>query len=316
MTDQTSEGLLAAASAAVRRLESATRRHDELMARRDELRALRDELSAALTGEQRDVERLEGRSLTRVVAALRGSRDEALARERAEADAARYRLAEAEGLLTVVQRELDAAQAVLAGLAGAPGAYAAALAYRERELSESGDERGRRLTTLAAERGRLSAELTEIAEARQAARDAADGLAEVADILGSASGWSTYDTFFGGGAIASAIKDDKLDQAAGAAARADELLAVLRTELADVAELTPTAPQLPLDGLTRFADIWFDNIFTDFAVRSRIQDAQASVARADDLVAGVQDRLAARADQATARLGALEAERRRLLSGG
>jgi DNA repair exonuclease SbcCD ATPase subunit len=315
MTDQT-EQRLAAAGAAARRLEMTARRRDELAARRDELMPRRDELRAALAGEQRDVERLEGRSLTRVLVAMRGSRDEALARERAEADAARYRLEETQGLLDAVQRELDAAQSLLADLAGAPGAYAAALADRERELSQSGDPRGRQLIGLAAERGRLTAELQELAEAQRAAQAAAQALAEVEGQLSSASGWSTYDTFFGGGMLASAIKHDKLDQAAQAAAHADQLLAVLRTELADVAELTPTAPQLPLDGLTRFADIWFDNIFTDFAVRNQIMQAQDRVAQAAQMVADIRHRLAAGADQATARLAAIEAERRALLTPG
>jgi hypothetical protein len=44
---------------------------------------------------------------------------------------------------------------------------------------------------------------------------------------------------------------------------------VLRTELADVDGMALTAPQLAVDGLTRFVDIWFDNIFTDLAVRDR-----------------------------------------------
>jgi hypothetical protein len=63
------------------------------------------------------------------------------------------------------------------------------------------------------------------------------------------------------------MKHSRLDEAAQAAAYADRCLAVLRTELADVPGLSLTAPQLAVDGLTRFVDVWFDNIFTDLAVR-------------------------------------------------
>ena len=92
------------------------------------------------------------------------------------------------------------------------------------------------MLALAGERGRLHGELTEIAEAQQAAAEATDALKQVRSRLGSASAWSAYDTFFGGGAIASAVKHSRLDDAADAAARADQCLAVLRTELADVGE--------------------------------------------------------------------------------
>ena len=38
-------------------------------------------------------------------------------------------------------------------------------------------------------------------------------------------------------------------------------------ELADVGGMDLTAPNPAVDGLTRFVDVWFDNDFTDLAVR-------------------------------------------------
>jgi hypothetical protein len=135
-------------------------------------------------------------------------------------------------------------------------------------------------------------------------------LSQVATMLGSASGWSTYDTFIGGGAISSAVKHSRLD----AAARADQCLAVLRTELADLDLVGPTAPRLAIDGLTRFVDVWFDNVFTDFAVRDRIKQAQQNVVRSTRLVSTVHGQLQRRAADAQARLAAIESERRALLA--
>jgi chromosome segregation ATPase len=129
---------------------------------------------------------------------MAGARDERLARERGEADAARYRVAQAQARLRDVRREHQAAQQRLDQLAAAPEAYAVALAAKERYLTESGDPRRRSLLALAEERGRLAAEVQEMTEAVQAAGAAARALAGVQDRLASASGWSTYDTFFGG----------------------------------------------------------------------------------------------------------------------
>ncbi|WP_156313253.1 hypothetical protein [Micromonospora sp. HK10] len=308
------EQRLTSAAEALREYEVTTRRSADLHRRTDELTTQLAALRARHAREQEDVERLEGLSLTRVLASLRGARDDALARERAEADAARYRVAEAESRLEALRQEHRAAQARLGQLAAAPSNYAAVLDDKERHLDESGDPRRARLLELADERGRLTGEMHEVTEATQAARAAWHALTQVRDKLGSASGWSTYDTFFGGGAISSTIKHFRLDEAAQAAAHADRCLAVLRTELADVPGMALTAPQLAVGGLTRFVDVWFDNIFTDLAVRDRIKQAQRNVAQSLQLVREVQARLEQRAAHVHARLATIDTDRRDLLT--
>ena len=53
--------------------------------------------------------------------------------------------------------------------------------------------------------------------------------------------------------------------------RTDRCLTVLRTGLSDVRGVALTAPQLAVDGLARFVDVWFDNL----AVRDRIKQSRA-----------------------------------------
>ena len=89
---------------------------------------------------------------------------------------------------------------------------------------------------------------------------------------------------------------------------------MLRTELADVDGQVPVAPGLPVAGLTRFVDVWFDNVFTDFAVRDRIKQAQRNVIGSLRLVGQVQGQLEQRAADAEARLAAIEVQRRALLA--
>src|ERR1700759_3618630 len=83
--------------------------------RRAELSALHAEADADVAAlrkqydaEQKDVDRLEGVSLTRVLAALRGGREDALAREKAEAESARYRLFVAQDHRAALAAELAA----------------------------------------------------------------------------------------------------------------------------------------------------------------------------------------------------------------
>lgn len=247
------------------------------------------------------------------MALLRGARDDALARERAEADAARYRLTEALAGLDAVRADYVAVRARLDQLATAPSTYAAVLDEKERYLSDSADPRGVRLLELAAERGRLTGELHGLGEALPAALTAQTALSQVETKLGSASGWSTYDTFFGGGAISSAVKHSRLDEAARAVAYADHALLCFAPSWPRRrgGAHRPAAGRGWPDQVSR---CWFDNVFTDFAVRDRIKRAQQDVVGSMRLVAKVQGQLQRRAADAQARLAAIEAERRALLA--
>jgi hypothetical protein len=265
--------------------------------------------------EQRDVDRLESLSLTRLLADLRGSRGQALDRERAEAQAARYRVAEAQDRLDALRAQLADVAARWAKTGTAPATYAMLLAEKERRLREDGTGAGPRLAELAERRGRLTAELKELIEAETAARAAAQALAEANKPLESADGWSTADTFLGGGGLSSMIKHSRLDDAATRAAEADRRLAVLRAELRDVDLALPSlAAQLELGGFTRFADVWLDNIFTDLSVRGQIKDGLEQLGRAARQVGRIRSALAARIAETRNQLAHLDRERTTLLT--
>lgn len=301
------------------RLAELRRESEILAARDDDLRRRCDAQSAELAGlrdrhalEQRDVKRLEGLSFTRVLVALRGSREDRLAQERAEADAALYRVAEVQARLTALQSERAAVEARLGELADLPARYAAAVDEKERYARASGGPTADRLMALAEQRGWAEAELRELGEAAQAAEAARQALDEVARHLDSAGNWSAYDTFLGGGLISSSIKHDRLDNAARAAAYADRCLMALRTELADVGIARPMG-SVGVEGMTRFLDVWFDNIFTDMAVRDHIKQAQHNLVNSQRVVAEVQQNVYARTVAARARLTDLARARHDLL---
>jgi hypothetical protein len=308
------EQRLAAAAQAVRELEVTRRRCTDLQARQDQLGNELAALQAQYQIEQKDVDRLEHVSLARVLVALKGSRDEALAREHAEANAVRMRLADAQARLEAVRTERQAAQEQLDHLVSAPDDYTALLAEKERHLTETADPRRAALLSLADERGRLNAELGEMANAAQAADAARQALLQTEDKLGSASGWNAYDTFFGGGMIATAMEHSRLDEAAAAAAEADRRMAVLRTDLTELDQVEQTSPLITLSSATRFVDMWFDNIFTDLAVRDRIKQAQQNVTQSLRLVSSVEERLKAQTAHVRSRLAEIEAQRRDLLT--
>jgi hypothetical protein len=309
----TLEERLSSASAAVREHSLAQRRLQELQRRIDELSHKAEQQRGEHRSEQDDVDRLEGISLTSVFAAVSGSRDDKLARERAEVDAAHLRLRHTEAELEVLRRDHARQQLRVTDLEQAPQHLADVLNEKETLLREVGDPRADRLFGLAEEDGRLRGEVPELNEAVEAALAASAALREAAMSLDSASSWSSYDTFFGGGRIASSIKHSRLDDAAEATARADQRLALLRTELSDVSAGT-TSHTLYIDGRTRTFDIWLDNIYADLAVHDRIKKSQQAVARAAASVSEIMAGLAEHARKTRERLSQIDAERHRILT--
>jgi hypothetical protein len=304
------EQQVAAAAQAVHELKAASSRIAELSARHQQLS---DQLAAAQSQvkvDQHQVRSLDGLTLTHVMAALHGSREDKLARAGAEADKAAFQAAELTRQVQAVETELRAAQDQASSLAGAPDQYERALTAKEQLLEQSGDLRAHELLSLADDRGRLTGELTEIADAERTAQAALTALGSVQDALSSASGWNTFDEF-GGGMLASMEKHSRLDQAANLAADADRQLATLRTELTSVGQL---APQLTVGGGTRFVDICFNSIFTDMAFSAHIGQAQQNTAEAVQTVSGVQQRLQEQRSQAENQLEQIAERRQQLLA--
>jgi hypothetical protein len=231
------------------------------------------EARAELDVENEDVERLESFSPTRIWAGLRGRRDTDLERERAEQQRAHYDVAVAEAAVASALEQLQRSQAERAALGDVDERWERAVAgldtwIEARGAGQSGAELRQVTQQLAAAR----AEEVEIGEAQSAAAVAAAKLTEADALLGKAGDWAAWDTFGGGGMITDAFKYDRMDQAAALMREADQALKRLAGELADIG-LAGTGG-LSVDGWSKAFDVWFDNIFSDSAVRDRIKQAR------------------------------------------
>jgi len=297
----------------------ARQQHTDLTARLNGARGYLDsaeqrvaELRARLTAETEDVAKLESFSPTRIWAGLRGSREQDLDRERAELEAARYAVAEAEARRDAARRDADSLQAQLDELGDVDALQHRALAAKEEWAQAHDPALAAQLTEIARERGTLTARDLEAREAHAAGREALALLQQAGSLLGGAETWSTWDTFGGGGMLADMAKYNKMDQATAALRRADVALGRFSRELADVGMAGVGGVQV--DGMTRTFDMFFDNIFTDMAVRSRIQDASRRTAAAAHTVGQTLARLEQQGRELTRQLADLDARREALLS--
>lgn len=251
-----------------------------------------------LVDEKADVAKLESFSPTRILAALKGDRVERLERERAEQQAAEYAVAEAEARAAQLLAERDNLTSRRTALGDVDAAWDDALAAKAKWLATVDPENGNRAAELSAQIGRHRAELKEVREAQSACAEAFSRLRGASEFLGSAKSWSTYDAWFGGGLVADVHKHQKMDEASARMRSADEALRRLATELADV-DIAPVGG-LGVTELTKTFDIWFDNIFSDFAVRNRIIESIERV----DATLGALGPIATQLHERQTRLGA------------
>jgi hypothetical protein len=185
---------------------AAVEEHARLSSRLDRARGAEAAAATAVTrarvglaAEDRDVQRLESLSPSRIWATLRGSRDTDLDREQAERQAAAYAVARAEALLDACHAETRRAEAELAALGDVARRREQALAAKESWLRSTSGPAGEQLARTAEDLAAVGSELKETREAVAAGDAAAGTLDRARQVLGAAGDWATYDTFFGGG---------------------------------------------------------------------------------------------------------------------
>lgn len=310
---------LAAPAEAVRAASEARARHRRLGLQLETTGALVEtrrgelaDLQRMLQIEQSDVRRLEKLSPAKIWATLRGDTADRLAIERAEADAARLAVAGAQARLDSAITDDARLRSEHDALHGADHAYGEALASYEVALHAAGGRDAAELTEIADQLGLAAARQREITEAVDALRATRAALDEALGKLDSAGGWSTYDTFFGGGFVADMVKHSNISEATDAFTEVNRALERLSTELADLGGSTVDGVEIS-DTLAVF-DVLFDNILSDWMVMDRISEARASAERLDDRLAQVAEQLAISAIENSTRIGTLLGRREAILT--
>ncbi|MGE8005516.1 hypothetical protein [Lysinibacillus sp. NPDC093216] len=143
-------------------------------------------------------------------------------------------------------------------------------------------EQAKRLEQLAHEEMLTKQLIIEIKEAEEAGEAALTKLGQAAESLHSASGYSAWDTFFGGGLIATHLKHDALDESENYLHNAQIALQRFQNELLDVQDMSTKSLAVETDGFVKFADYFFDDIFSAWSVHSKISTAREQVSRVQD----------------------------------
>jgi hypothetical protein len=302
---------LLAADDAHRRREQLAGDLEQVLADTETWKTEVESATAELEAESEDVDDLESVTPARIWATVRGSRDARLDQERRERLEAATRLEVARYNHDAGLERAARLRRSMIDLDDAAERRAAAMDAMQEWVLTSGGPSAGRLRGVVDELAVVRAEIAELVATEATVEEAATRLAEAAGWLLKAGDWATYDTFLGGGLIGDAIKYDRIDKAKWSIGMAQESLRAMSEALTDIGMTSVRGVEV--DSLTGVFDVWFDNIFSDMAVRGRIREAADRVQDARATVTTVHTELAGRRERATGREAELMSAREELL---
>lgn len=276
-----------------RRLEGAEVHYKEAV-------RLRENLHRQLTKEQQDVIKLGKFSFANKLKEWTGKWDEQMEKEINEVAAAELKYTEAEKTVTDLEAELGRLREQMKNpdFQFVDEDWEDFLREKESWIRQNDTVANATLQKIADDRVRVRSLMREIDEAVEAGDKATRALDAALDKLGNAEGLSMWDTFLGGGLLVSALKYSEMNSSDDLVHRAQRALRHYETELMDVQNVASESFQVNQNDVFTFTDIFFDNIFSDWMVHSRITDAKGKLNAVLRDVRGVQDRLKRKRDEA------------------
>ncbi len=225
--------------------------------------------------EYEDVEKLKNLSLKSIIAGLKGNREEQIKKEELEYFHALNREQAAKKDLESLENRLKIAQSELENLKQ--------LVEKKKTLEQKlqvliddicagvkdpiEDELELKLSKLEKRKFPLEQERNRYKNALSHLNNAHFHYSSALNELNSAMSASTWDTFFGGGLFADAIKHSRIADARDASIRG-------RRALQLAYEIVPNLPRIlaaRIEEINKFWDVFFDNIFSDLNAREKIQ---------------------------------------------
>ena len=283
---------------------------EELMLQKNMLSVNVKKLKESCKKEQADVERLEGGSLSAFFYNVIGKMDEKLTKEREEAYAAKVKYDAAVKELQKVEEDLRKNESDLNELGDCEKQYEELLEVKKERMKTTGHWAAEKILELEQRLTYLDNQKRELDEAMEAG-EAANALTEdVLNSLSSAESWGTFD-ILGGGIIADAMKYSDLDEAQMLIENLQDQLRRFKTELADVT--IDSEMNVKIDGFLQFADYFFDNLFTDWAVMDKIRNSRLQVENTGDQIQSVMEKLSEMKDQVIVQREAIQEQLEKLI---
>jgi len=242
----------------------------ELDAQRKNLLNKVAELEKVKRKEQKDVDKIEGKGLVALFYQIAGNKEEKISKERREAYAAAMKYDAAKRELDGIEADLDYCMAELQKLADSEEEYTRLLEQKKTALKTSGDARTKEIFALEEELASLEHEIIELEEALDAGYAACDTAKQIVSELTEADDLADWD-IFADSLLIDMSKREHIESAQNLVGDLQSQLRRFKTELADVQIQADI--KIEIDDFDKFADWFFDNIFTDWGIKEKIENS-------------------------------------------
>lgn len=246
-------------------------------------RRLKD-LEEILKKEEKDVLKLEGMSLSSFFLNIIGKKEEKLDKERREYLAAKLQYDEAALSVRELKDLVDKYNKELLNYTGVEKQYKDLLRKKQETLISEETQESARIKDLMEKLDNLRLEIKEVKEAVETGERAYSSLIQMKKPLESAQGWGVWD-MLGGGFFTDIIKHSRIDDANKFSHQVQQDLRRFQKELRDVNEFTDI--KVNISSFATFADFFFDGLFADWFVQSRINESISNVTNAINRVENI-----------------------------
>ena len=230
------------------------------------------ELEVIKNKEQLDVDKLEGKTIKALFFTLAGTKEEKLSKERQEAYIAALKYEAALRDLQGIMSDLQECKEALGKLNNIEVEYEHLLEQKKNTIKEQASRRAEEVIRLEKTMEILSHEIIELEEALDVGYKAYDIVDEIVKELEEAHKLAEWDTFMDSFLI-DIQKQEHIKNAKDGIEDLRHELRRFKTELADVDMEVDI--QIEIDDFSKFADWFFDNIFTDWNIKEKIENSQA-----------------------------------------
>lgn len=283
---------------------------NDAMNQKRELEGKKAQLYKQLQKEEKDVKKLEGMSFSNFINTILGTKWEKLDEEKKELLSAKLKYDAICDELNELISDIEKVKANISKLGNLDYEYKKLIREKEELLKYVDDEVAAKLERITEEESLLMHRKKELEEAISAGNELLYSLDRIEKSLKSAGNWGMWD-IFGGDMIATMVKHSKLDSAKYEISRAQSLLRKFHRELNDVGGYIDI--QLNIGSFLTFADYFFDGLFSDLAVQSRIRDAENRVMDARYKVNSIVIRLKDELKEVNSRVETINRERLKII---
>jgi len=245
-------------------------------------------LRNTLEKENIDVEKLEKLSVASTFYKIIGRLDDHLYDERAEAATAQMKYEQAVLDKNEIQSKISEISSEMKQYCTCEYDYNLLLKQKREILMQENGESAQKIIDIDENINKSTINLKEIEEALRAGSRVVTCLNYAIDKLNTAENWGTWD-LLGGGLISDLQKHSAIDEAKNEIPKIQKQLREFKSELTDVR--IDSNIYIKIDEFSKFADFFFDGLFADWSMQSKIKQSQESLINSKNQVKQVLDKL-------------------------